>query len=749
MTERWNLAAWVVALALVVGLPLARGRVVFPHDNALEVGVWPDEESPWVSNRKFDDQNRVYLPALHHQLTSDSASWIPTWDRATQMGRSAVHTTGLSKAYFVTCLLSFLSRDPLVVYTWLTALAALAAAVFAQLLLRELGLHPTARLVGSLGLSIGVFSSYWTTFALFQWTIAWTLGILWLIAASTRRFDAPRALGLALAVHALLVSGYPQQTVWHLWLVLGFAAHRLLTRVPGWGARLRLAGALAAAGAVGGLASLPAWLDLARDAGLSARVDVDVEFFLGVLPKLDGWRALAGYLGTLFDPFWAGNPIRPDYPQPFNGVAFGPAFACLLAASALGARRWWPAHAFAALALVMTVWPAAYALGVEHAFLDVSRFVPLAGAVVPLHVLAALAVDRVLRGEAGSRAVRAGLGLATLAGGLGALLAGGAPPAPSAWLGALAAAGTLAFLWTARWPWIAAAAGLSCVAAGSMLRLQRPPDTVRWTSPAVESIRRALLPGTRYAIVDPRPDAIGPGSPVGTFLASNEENLLGLRSLHAYNSISPMRYQRFVSRLSSARPWQYGRHFDFLCADQGIDWDELERAGVGVLICMADWRPDPARFLPVPGTPLFRSVRPPFVEGRTRAFEPGDGEARTLPDGAGRGLSREGLRRVVDQDDRLVFELDEASEPALVVVGEAFHPGWSARVDGAPAAAVCVDDFFLGVEAPAGAGRVELRFGGAVRWAWIPQAGFPAAGLLLLARGALRRRRGPREAAAA
>jgi hypothetical protein len=46
----------------------------------------------------------------------------------------------------------------------------------------------------------------------------------------------------------------------------------------------------------------------------------------------------------------------------------------------------------------------------------------------------------------------------------------------------------------------------------------------------------------------------------------------------------------------------------------------------------------------------------------------------------------------------------------LLVVSESFHPGFEARVDGAPAPVLAAYGDFLAVPVPAGTHRVELRF---------------------------------------
>jgi hypothetical protein len=52
----------------------------------------------------------------------------------------------------------------------------------------------------------------------------------------------------------------------------------------------------------------------------------------------------------------------------------------------------------------------------------------------------------------------------------------------------------------------------------------------------------------------------------------------------------------------------------------------------------------------------------------------------------------------------------QASAPALLVLAEAYHPGWRARVDGRDAPVWPADCVLRAVPVPAGASRIELRF---------------------------------------
>ena len=90
--------------------------------------------------------------------------------------------------------------------------------------------------------------------------------------------------------------------------------------------------------------------------------------------------------------------------------------------------------------------------------------------------------------------------------------------------------------------------------------------------------------------------------------------------------------------------------------------------------------------------------------------------------------------------EHVVMEADSPA-PALLVLAEAWYPGWTATVDGDPARCVPANAWMRAVEVPPGAHRVELRF----RSRWLG----PGALLALLTAGGLallvrRARHGPR-----
>ena len=60
--------------------------------------------------------------------------------------------------------------------------------------------------------------------------------------------------------------------------------------------------------------------------------------------------------------------------------------------------------------------------------------------------------------------------------------------------------------------------------------------------------------------------------------------------------------------------------------------------------------------------------------------------------------------------DTLLEVSSTSPQAGLLVVGEVYHPGWSATVDGLPATVHRVDYALRGVAVPGGTHRVELRY---------------------------------------
>jgi hypothetical protein len=724
MTSRGALLLLLAIPAVFAAHLFRQGSVIAPHPNELEVGLPPATDAA-PANRKFSDFSSVYIPEMALQLHGHRRGWLSLWNPHVELGRPAAQLAGLSRAYIVTNLLSRLTDDPLVLYTGYTLLVMLLTAVFGVAFLRSLELHPVACLCTAAGLAFGTFFAYWATFVMFLSTLCWTLALLWHVTRFVERRSAGHAAGIAFGTHSLLLTGYPQYAVYQFYLLAGYTLARLWRAGPASAARLRTAALLAGTVLAGVLTTLPVLADVALNARESARVAVPDTFFEVVLPAMRSPGDVSLYLGQLFDAFWYGNVSRAGYPFPFNGATLTPFYSGLILLSFAGGqwRRLWGWQLFVAACLLATLCPPVYLAMVHHLGFHFSRGVPVGGAAIPAFVLAGHGLDHVLR-----RGARHRWGVALLVA-LPTLFAAGAAASHAdrlvplfVALGLLITLGTV-WLTLARSP--AIAIGLTAISVGAYgfgIMLIRPLEQIRTTSPLVERLREATGGETRYAFF---------GDDCGLLLPPNQEALLGLRSIHTYNSLSSQRFQRFARQLSTRGTLTYGRIFGPLEDAEALEAPGLAQAGVGVIVSCR--KPGPAgldRIATVGRVDLYALSGLPQLESQTAHFARMGGEvirAATTSE-----PTSERLRRQEAWDDFLRFRVASEPQETLLFVSQQYHPHWQARVNGRPVATVIVDGFYLGVVLPPQTSDVEIEFRPWSRWSWISQVFFAAVGLGLV-----------------
>jgi hypothetical protein len=705
-------ALLVVVLAAFFWRPLFLGEVIYPHDNDLELGIAASSETDRISNRKFSDQSSHYIPELHHQLNGHTEAWISTWNPHVELGRPSTQVGGISKAFWLTHGLSWVCKDAFRVYTWLVVFAIGATSIFGLLLFRSEGLHPAASLAGALGIGLGVFTSYWATFAVFVFGLCWTLAWLWLIRRMLKERDPLSALGIVVVVQGLLLTAYPQQVVWHLWFVGIYTIHAAIRSEGGLASSWRALAWIGGASLIGLIAAAPVYLDVAVDAARSARLDTPLDFFLNVLPRVDNLGKALEQMMQIVDASVFGNPIDPRHPIPFDGISLTPLYVFGVATSFLdgGFRRLWPLQLFVGFALLATFSPPIYAFGVEYLGLSLSRFIPAAGALIPIAILSAHGFDAVLRGTPKALSVA----VAIVCGLLGLILMTGAAasiPLDPWGVGSAAVVVCLVVAFGAsRMPsLLVAIVVVSVFVYAQPLLLVRPAEAIHRDSPLVRQLRAFADEDSRYAWVD------------RAVIPSNQESLLGLRSIHTYNSLSSLEYQRWVERISEQGTTLHGRHFSAIRGRSKLSSLALGRAGVGLLISPARLDPELAR--PIARWRrfwLYRPLRPPRLATQTTAWR-FEGERRVrLEDSSPESPLTVG--RMPIADDRLIFEVTPVDRPSLLWASWQFHPHWRARSGDDLLETVVVDEIYQGVVVPAGVAVVDLSFEPYTRWAWLPQA---------------------------
>ena len=720
-SHRTALAGVSLLLVVFFAPVVMRSHVLFPHDNSVEVGMLAGSSREYRANRTFTDQSCYYIPELERQLNGDHAAWLATWNPCVELGRPAAHTFGFSKAFWLTHALSFATSNPFRLYTLLVMATVALAAFFGLGLLRELGLAPAACFFGASGLATGVFVVYWFSFVMFASTICWSAALAWGIAGWCRRPSWGQGLLVAFATHSLLLTGYPQQIIHHATFLAGFA---VLCAWRGAGDPRRLFGALRRAiallvvGAFGVLSTAPVTLDLIQSARRSARFAFPREYFVEHLPDLADMNVLARFATQLFDAFWWGNPISPRTQFEFVAVSLTPAYAALVLVALFTGRRRGFWVAVVGCAALVTLWPALYGFGVDHLGWNVSRFLPLASAWMPFFVLAAIAADRLIAAPTGWKHPLPWLSLLPLL----AVLAGqglAAEPWRTA-IAVLLSLGAAAVCATGRAGLVVVLGAATSLAYGQRLFLARPMAAIHTNSDLVDALRLRTAEGSRYAYFG------RPGIP------PNVEGLLGLRSIHAFDSMAPLAYQELVAELSVTGMINAGRIFAALDDEARLERDAFSYTGVATIV--AERAPAVAGY-DVLGRVSRRTLWGRIGGARTeaqidvRAGSVGarPGSARVMLSGALEDQPQMTAECVDRRDDQRVFRVSPVESDTLLFLSEQHHPAWRATSQGQELETCLVNDFYLGVWLPPGARTVELRFRPAVLWSWLPQLGFALA----------------------
>lgn len=151
----------------------------------------------------------------------------------------------------------------------------------------------------------------------------------------------------------------------------------------------------------------------------------------------------------------------------------------------------------------------------------------------------------------------------------------------------------------------------------------------------------------------------------------------------------------------------------YVSADSGPAWDarNYERAFAGprevvyrVRGALTRAYSVPLVAKPGPDDVVLAAMRSPDFDPSRIALSSDDGAVGTYP-----GSSACKLSWLEDDPDRVALAC-EAPDRAFVVLADTWFPGWSASVDGAPAAIYRVNQLVRGVVVPPGRHRLEMRY---------------------------------------
>lgn len=724
MSHKSALLTLVALQGLYFG-PVLAGHVIYPHDNAAEVGVDPTRDKR-LNSRKFADNSDAFIPEINFQLNGKSRGWLATWNPHVELGRPASQLAG--KSYLLTHGLSLVTCDPFRLYTAHAVLTVILTALFCYAFLQALGLCPAACLCGAAGLSTGVNTSYWLTFVMFLTPACWTVCLLWLITRFLQRPSSVKALGVSFAVYSLFITGYPQAIVLDSYLMAGFTMLQL-SQVNGPASRkITIAGLLLLAALSGAIMAAPAYIDLAVLAGRSGRVGVDPDFFLRVLPRIDGIKDLFAFLGSVFDGFWFGNPIAHEQALKygFNGLSLTPVF-CILALLSTCLGQWrrllfW--QAFGAVCLLGTLSPSVYLFAVKYLGFHLSRCQLLGGAMLPGYVIASYTVDHVMRRGLTWRPAIMVLAIAPVVVNVVTSKTNSGAEIKIIYvaLSCFLVGATLLVVYLRSNLLLQSLVVVSMIMYSQRLMLTRPLHEIKTCSPLVQRIRAETSDGSRLAIF---------GAEFGHLLPPNQEALFGLHSIHSYDSLSSKNYQRLTSLISDGGTFANGRHFNYLDSRSRLESAALNYCGIGMIATRGSL--DSPSFQSVDecqGIQLYRPIAPPILQVRLVDYKRADDGVvidAPLP------RQKQAEVQVVDSfDDWKRFCFPPSASETLLFVSQQYHPQWHAASGSQPLQTLPVNDFFLGIIVPPNVTDLVIQFRPYVRFSWIAQVFYMASALVCL-----------------
>ena len=705
----WALLLLLGAGALLLADALFSSRVLSQADSLLQFQPWSEVAPPEFQpgNPLLDDQVSVMLPWLDYAAERVGAGEFPLWNPYNYLGQP-IHAANTG-AFLWPPHLAYYAWPTPAWYEWMALGRIVLAGLATWLFLTRIGLRSGAACTGAVAYALGGFLIAWLNHP--HANVAPFLPLLlWLVERAAARPGSGAAAAIALATGAQFLGGHVQTSL-HVGLAVG-AWCALRCALPLAGRRLGLKGlASAALGAVaGGLLAAPQLLPLAeyleesQAAALFDELDVTSEVELSEAASF------------LVHPDRFGRPDRANYSGPegdnlnYNelvGVFVGRiALVLALAQLWLGRRdrRTW---VFAGLALL--------ALGVAW------QIAPLYEAARSLPVVRSTKLMRLGMVSSLALACLAALGVQSIAARLDARR------------GALFSAATALFC------------ALELVSWGRGYNPAIEPELV---APQTEFVR-ALAQDTS----SPPPRVLGVDN---TFLRPNANLFHRIAVLSGYDSIEARRTVELVGLLTHDERAAYFikeiRSFDrlealplaqllgvrYLCSEQAVPLP-LEARRFGALHVYE---------LPgaLPRAFLARSVEVvPDAEQRLARlgapdFDPWvallEEAPPSLPAPAPRAPEDVRILEYEPQSVRLAAQL---AQPGLLVLADAWDPGWRVRVDGEEQAVLRVDHALRGVLLEAGEHEVV--------WEYAPRSfgrGWALAGLaaaLLGAAWVLERRR--------
>ena len=221
---------------------------------------------PYISRNtpncvEHSDYTLVYIPEAHQMLNSDYYHWIPTWITEVGFGGMMQLSRGASANYFPTFLVSLLTDNVYIFFTWIHMAYVFVAGVVFVAYMKLLRLHPLAALLGGITYATLPIFTFWATQTPFYLHAVWFIVLLYLLHRLITDQRLWLMILLALSVHSALLTTYPQALVFLVTVLAVFVLYLLIRVAPSNEVRIKYVIIVGSASVCGLLLTLPVWLD--------------------------------------------------------------------------------------------------------------------------------------------------------------------------------------------------------------------------------------------------------------------------------------------------------------------------------------------------------------------------------------------------------------------------------------------------------------------------------------------------------
>lgn len=241
------------------------------------------------------------------------------------------------------------------------------------------------------------------------------------------------------------------------------------------------------------------------------------------------------------------------------------------------------------------------------------------------------------------------------------------------------------------------------------LMLKQNPNQIAISSPLVKIIKENLPAGSRYAVVAPNISVLPP----------NFNALLGLESVHSYNSLSSKRYHTLVKALGG-EVQTYGRWNSSISPDysSSMFWmsnislilsaNKLEHLNLKAI--------ESGIYLYSVIHTMGESLQIPFVELKSNVV------SNKIVISDPRIYKYSNPIKILNKGDLLEFKV-VLLDSSVFVLSQKFHRDWQATIktnnEWQKASIIEINGVFQGVLLPSGTTRVRLEFKPLVGFVWI------------------------------